>query len=126
VIKKGGNYGWPMVLGQARVAPYIDPIIMWTNATPPGGMAFWKGDLFVATLRSEALIHIRLAEKSGAYEPTLIERWFARDHSNGTYGRLRDVAVGPDDRLYVLTTNRDGRGRVRPGDDRILRIFPEP
>jgi glucose/arabinose dehydrogenase len=126
VIRKGGNYGWPRVLGRARVDPYIDPIIMWSNATPPGGMAFWKGDLFVATMRSEALIRIRLAEKKGAYEPTLIERWFARDDSNGTYGRLRDVAVGPDAGLYVLTTNRDGRGRVRTGDDRILRIVPDP
>jgi glucose/arabinose dehydrogenase len=124
VIQKGGNYGWPKVLGQARVDPYIDPIIMWSRATPPGGMAFWKGDLFVATMRSEALIRIRLAEMNGSHEPTLIERWFARDHSNGIYGRLRDAVVGPDDRLYVLTTNRDGRGRVRPGDDRILRITP--
>jgi len=34
------------------------------------------------------------------------------------------VVVGPDDALYVLTSNRDGRGRPRPGDDKILRIVP--
>jgi glucose/arabinose dehydrogenase len=40
----------------------------------------------------------------------------------GVYGRLRDVVMGPDGALYVATSNRDGRGRPRPGDDRILRI----
>ena len=125
VIRKGGNYGWPRAVGRAGVDPYIDPIIMWKEATPPGGMTFWKGDLFVSTMRSEALIRIRLEERNGSHEPTSIERWFAQDRSSGTYGRLRDAAVGPDNRLYALTTNRDGRGRVRPGDDRILRIAPQ-
>ncbi len=40
----------------------------------------------------------------------------------GTYGRLRDVRQGPDGSLYVLTSNRDGRGAPRPGDDRVLVI----
>jgi glucose/arabinose dehydrogenase len=125
VIQKGGNYGWPRVVGKAGVDPYIDPIIMWREATPPGGMAFWKGDLFVSTLRSQALIRIGLEKRNGTYEAVSIERWFAEDHASGSYGRLRDAAVGPDNRLYVLTTNRDGRGRARPGDDRILRISPK-
>jgi glucose/arabinose dehydrogenase len=125
VIQKGGNYGWPRVVGKAGVDPYIDPIIMWREATPPGGMAFWNGDLFVSTLRSQALIRIGLEERNGTYEAVSIERWFAEDHSSGSHGRLRDAAVGPDNRLYVLTTNRDGRGRARPGDDRILRISPK-
>jgi glucose/arabinose dehydrogenase len=40
----------------------------------------------------------------------------------GTYGRLRDVRQGPDGSLYVLTSNRDGRGAPRSGDDRVLAI----
>jgi glucose/arabinose dehydrogenase len=35
---------------------------------------------------------------------------------------LREVMSGPDGALYVSTSNRDGRGRVREKDDRILRI----
>jgi hypothetical protein len=44
----------------------------------------------------------------------------------GTYGRLRDVAVGPDSgslpSLWILTDNTDGRGSPHPGDDRILQV----
>jgi glucose/arabinose dehydrogenase len=39
-----------------------------------------------------------------------------------SYGRLRTVVEGPHGDLYLLTSNRDGRGVPRHGDDRILRI----
>lgn len=45
-----------------------------------------------------------------------------------TYGRLRDVLVGPDGSVYIATSNHDGRARgVGPfeGDDEILRIRPQ-
>jgi glucose/arabinose dehydrogenase len=42
----------------------------------------------------------------------------------GEYGRLRTPVVGPDGALYVLTSNRDGRGAPADEDDRILRIPP--
>jgi hypothetical protein len=40
------------------------------------------------------------------------------------YGHLRTVVQGPAGDLYVLTSNRDGRGEPAPEDDRILRIEP--
>jgi glucose/arabinose dehydrogenase len=122
IIRKGANYGWPRVVCAAGIKEYIDPIACWDRATPPGGIAFCGGDLFVPTMRSEALLKITLKSDVGSYKPARIERWFAKSDFEGTYGRLRDVEVGPDGRLYVLTTNRDGRGTVRPGDDKILRI----
>ncbi|HQQ10413.1 MAG TPA: PQQ-dependent sugar dehydrogenase [Synergistales bacterium] len=121
-IIPGGNYGWPIVVGAAGKDPFIDPLIMWPRATPPSGMAFWDDSLFVATLRSKALLRIELQASGEGYNVKGIERLFATDWSNGTFGRLRDAVAGPDGALYVLTSNRDGRGSPLPGDDRILRI----
>jgi len=85
-------------------------------------MAFWEGMLFVATLRSRALLRIGLNISGDNFEVNRIDRLYAGDWTNGTYGRLRDAVAGPDGALYVLTNNRDGRGSPQPGDDRILRI----
>jgi glucose/arabinose dehydrogenase len=133
VIVKGGNYGWPQAVGAPGMKPYIDPLIVWKHTTPPSGITFYNGkllphlngDLFVATLRSEALIRIRLKRNKNLYRVMQIERWFAKDYTNGKFGRLRDVLQGPDGALYFLTSNRDGRGNPRQGDDQIYRMIPK-
>jgi quinoprotein glucose dehydrogenase len=120
VIIKGGNYGWPLVLGAVDMEPYIDPVVFWPKPTPPAGMTFYRGDLYVTTLRGEALIRIGLRGKESAYEAQSIQRLFASDWFRGEHGRLRHVVEGPDGNLYVLTSNLDGRGTPREGDDKIL------
>jgi len=122
IIQKGGNYGWPLVLGNANVKPYIAPIIMWSQATPPSGMTFWNNRLYIATLRSETLLRIDIESSGESYQVVNIDRLFANDLYHGTYGRLRDAVVGPDNALYVLTNNYDGRGTPQEGDDKILRL----
>lgn len=128
VIKKGKNYGWPEVIGRGNKKQFIDPLILWEKTTPPSGITFYSGnklphlknDLFVATLRSQSLIRVKLDYSHGNYKVLRIERWF-----EGKYGRIRDVVQGPDGYIYFLTNNKDGRGNPRHGDDRILRILPE-
>ncbi len=124
VVQAGKNYGWPVALGDADTEPYVDPVVMWKQATPPSGAAFHDGYFYVATLGSEALIRIRFAGNGQKWRAKEIVRLFAEDDYSGVYGRLRNVVVGPDNALYVLTSNRDGRGRPREGDDKILRIVP--
>ena len=133
VIAKGGNYGWPNVIGAPGQKPYIDPLIVWKKTTPPSGITFYngkllphlRGNLFVATLRSESLIRVKLQTEGGRYHVAALERWFAENGQDGKYGRIRDVVVGPDGALYFLTNNRDGRGTPRDGDDKIYRIAPK-
>lgn len=133
LIIRGGNYGWPKVIGVSGIEPYIDPLVVWENTTPPSGITFYKGtllkhlkgDLFVATLRSQSLIRIKLVRKDKGYRVKKIERWFSKGYEDGNFGRIRDVVEGPDGALYFLTNNRDGRGTPRPGDDKIYRIVPK-
>lgn len=132
VIRKGGNYGWPEVAGAPSGTGYINPLIVWRKATPPSGITFYArgplthlhNDLFVATLKSQALIRVRLKSETGGYKVQAMERWFATDDNEGRFGRLRDVVTGPDGYLYFLTSNRDGRGSPGKDDDMIVRIMP--
>ena len=39
-------------------------------------------------------------------------------------GRVRDVVSSPEGYIYFTTSNRDGRGRLRDGDDKLLRLIP--
>jgi len=127
-IEAGANYGWPEVVGASEHSGFVDPLATWPDTTtPPAGMTFHQGELFVATLGSEALLRVELTVgEGGANRVGAIERWFRAEGGESRYGRLRDAVTGPDGALYVLTSNRDGRGRPREGDDRILRLtFPD-
>ncbi|MGQ9368958.1 PQQ-dependent sugar dehydrogenase [Azospirillum sp. ST 5-10] len=124
VIRKGGNYGWPLVVGAAGVEPFVDPLTVWPDtAVPPAGIAFLGGDLYIATLESEALVHLDL-DRDGGYRVRGVDRLFATGATSGRHGRLRIAAHGPDGALYVGTSNSDGRGTPARGDDRILRLVP--
>ena len=130
LIKPSANYGWPEVEGNADNSPgrapvenYQDPIKSSGNITwAPSGAAFYTGEalptrwqdrLLFAGLRSQSLW--RYDPASGRLERLL----------HNTHGRLRTVHQGPDEELYLLTNNGDGRGDPGENDDRILRISPQ-
>jgi glucose/arabinose dehydrogenase len=110
-IREGANYGWPEVTGSDH-GDFAGPLKLYEDSIAPSGAAFWRGAFWIATLRGESLRRVDLDDGS---EQVLLE---------GEYGRLRTVREGPDGALYVLTSNRDGRGSPADGDDRILRIVP--
>jgi glucose/arabinose dehydrogenase len=125
-ITPGGNYGWPDVEGQGKNTNFINPITTFTTEeASPSGATFlkqgaipqWEGTLFVAGLRGQRLWHLTLnADGSLASREALLE---------GQFGRLREVAVAPDGSLWILTSNRDGRGTPVASDDRIIRLGPQ-
>jgi len=126
VIVPGANYGWPDIIGSETMEGLVTPIMNTGDDTwAPSGAEFydgnkipqWTGKFFVATLRGNHLHMIDFdLEKNKVLSH---QKLFA-----GDFGRLRDVATGPDGYLYFLTSNRDGRGSPEINDDRILRIVP--
>jgi glucose/arabinose dehydrogenase len=114
LIRKGGNYGWPEFEGASDDPDYVTPKVTWpTSDCSPSGMAIAHSTAFVAALRGERLWSVPL-DGTDVGEP--------QAHFAGEYGRLRTVAVAPDESLWVTTSNTDGRGRQRDRDDRILRV----
>ncbi len=126
VIVPGANYGWPDIIGDEIMEGLVTPIMNTGDDTwAPSGAVFydgnkipqWIGKFFVATLRGN---HLHMIDFD-------LEKNKVLSHQKlftGDFGRLRDVATGPDGYLYFLTSNRDGRGSPEINDDRILRIVP--
>jgi quinoprotein glucose dehydrogenase len=119
----GGNYGWPDVIGSdTGGGRFVAPLHVYRSPIAPSGATFvsrpgsqWTGDYLLAALRGEELRRIVLhGDRVVRDEPVLTE----------LYGRLRTVVEGPRGCLYVLTSNRDGRGFATRADDRILKVRP--
>ncbi|MEU8145943.1 PQQ-dependent sugar dehydrogenase [Nonomuraea sp. NPDC048901] len=117
LIKPGANYGWPEVEGKGDDPRFVNPIITWpTSEASPSGAAYAAGSLWVAALRGERLWQIPLGQDGSPGTPVA--------HFTDTYGRLRGLATAPDGTLWLSTSNKDGRGDPRDGDDRILSVNP--
>ena len=124
LIVAGKNYGWPDIIGSETKDGLEVPVLHSGDDTwAPSGSEFydgdkipqWDGKYFVATLKGN---HLHMIE----FENNQVishEKLFQDD-----FGRLRDVATGPDGFMYILTSNQDGRGIPDSDDDKILRIVP--
>ncbi|WP_216656563.1 PQQ-dependent sugar dehydrogenase [Nocardioides marmotae] len=123
LIEAGANYGWPEVEGRAEgtidggpSGDFVDPQAQWsTDEASPSGLAYADGHLYLAALRGERLWRVPVGP-DGAGEP---EAFLV-----GELGRMRTVAFAPDGRLWLTTSNRDGRGQPAEDDDRILVLRP--
>jgi glucose/arabinose dehydrogenase len=134
LISKSGNYGWPRVQGFCdqptetsfcNSAMVVEPLAAWTPTLAVAGIDYygegpvslWKNSILMTSLKSSRLTVLNLDETGTKAEKIT-------DYFTGWWGRLRDVCVSPDGRVYLASSNRDGRGNVRPGDDRIIEIKP--
>lgn len=123
VVRAGMNYGWPEISHDRTREGMESPLLEFTPAEAPADCIFytgsalpiWKNNLFFTALRGQGLHRIMLEADRVVHGEKLFD---------GEFGRLRAIANGPDGFIYFGTSNRDGRGRPRDGDDKIYRIMP--
>jgi glucose/arabinose dehydrogenase len=118
IVEAGVNYGWPVItygraysglpMGEgSEKEGMAQPLYYWVPSISPSGMAFyqgeafpdWQGDLFVGALSGQLLARLELDGEQVVEEERLLD---------GVLGRIRDVRVGPDGYLYLLTDYADG------------------
>jgi aldose sugar dehydrogenase len=119
VIKKGKNYGWPQVaqgveydtktkIGIGKEAPGVEkPKHIWDESMAPSGLAFyhggkiagWEGNLFAGSLLQERLHRLVIQDGIVTHDEELLTK---------KIGRIRDVRMGPDGNLYLLTDHSNG------------------
>ena len=135
LIKKGSNYGWPLVShgidyrgapigdGEVAKAGTEQPVYYWSPSTAPSGLAFytgkskaWAGSVFVGMLNGRQLDRIKLVGGKVVEEEAML---------TGMKARFRDVRMGSDGALYVLT---DSGGtaitETTPATGQLLKIVP--
>jgi glucose/arabinose dehydrogenase len=116
LIEKGKNYGWPVVegVGDTNGGEYTNPKVTWsTDEASPSGCAIIAGTMYIGALKGQCLLRVALSGTTATKQEPLV----ADD-----YGRLRTAVAAPDGSLWFTTSNRDGRGDPRPGDDHIFRL----
>lgn len=120
------NYGWPAAtkginysgayVSPLQSAPGIEePLTYWVPSIAPSGLAIydgaafpqWQGDLFVGALVDQEVRHLRIESGKVVSEVAVFTEIGAR---------IRDIRVGPDGFLYILTDSESGK---------VLRVVPD-
>jgi glucose/arabinose dehydrogenase len=119
VVKAGANYGWPIItyganyvtgtkIGEGTAKDgLMQPVKFWVPSPAISGMAFytgdkfprWRGDVLVGALRGASLIRVRLTGEKFVEDEFMLQR---------SLPRVRDVRVGPDGFVYLLTDESNG------------------
>jgi glucose/arabinose dehydrogenase len=123
IVERGKNYGWAVIHHQETHEGMESPLLEYTPAVAPASAMFYRGsafpefrgNFFFGCLRGERIIRVVLDGRRVVSQENLLEK---------EYGRIREVAEGPDGFIYFSSSNRDGRGSPANEDDRILRLVP--
>ena len=137
IIEKGKNYGWPVIAhgidypgtaigeGITHKEGMEEPVYYWDPVIAPSGLAFytgtlfpeWRGSVFVGGLRAAMLDRLMIvSDKVVAEEPLLTD----------LQARIRDVRVGPDGAVYVLTDSSTATMSPRtPLTSKLLKLTPK-
>ena len=130
LIEAGRNYGWPNIEGPCNLPAeqafctannVREPLTSYTPTLGVSGLAYythpaipeWNNSLLLLSLKAGTLTRLQL-NAAGDQVTGQNNVWA------GAYGRLRAVCVSPQGRVYIGTSNRDGRSTPAATDDRIL------
>ncbi len=137
IIERGRNYGWPLVEGFCdRVSEQQpcdslnvrEPLTVYTPTDAPGGMDYfdhpsipeWKHSLLQVFLKDRKLEMLPLTEDGLSIDTANRGIYLQRQ-----VGRIRDVLVSPNGRVFISTSNREtkpGQPEPDPVDDRIIEL----
>ncbi len=123
LVETGSNLGWPEIHHAEKRDGMVSPLLEYSPACAPASGMFYsgsqfpafKGNFFFGCLRGARIIRVVMDGRRVVSQENLLE---------GTHGRIREMAEGPDGYIYFSTSNRDGRGRAAADDDRIIRLVP--
>jgi len=120
-----GNYGWPQSIGHSgdKTAKWTAPIKAWTPTIAPCGIAAYQGNKFpflknhilITTLVAQSL-RATMMDETG--QTVLEEKIFLEED----IGRIRDVTVTPEGRIFVCSSNADSYGAGAAGEDGIYEL----
>lgn len=132
LITKGANYGWPQVRGFCNEpdemsfctdSAVTEPLIAWTPTIAAAGLDYYdhpmfpslQNSLLLTTLKDNNLYHLVL----NATGDSIISEHIIEGIDEG---RLRDICISPEGRIYLSTSNSPASGT---GDktDRIIELY---
>ncbi len=118
LIKKGNNYGWPLIQGDEIKEGMRLPVIHSgpTKTWAPAGLIFLNGKLYFGGLKGQALYEV-LVDVENVKD--------FRENFLGQFGRIRAVVKDSQNNIYIATSNTDGRGEPLKGDDKIIKIISD-
>jgi aldose sugar dehydrogenase len=124
IIDKGRNYGWPDVEGFCNTSGeqsfcsannIKEPVKAWTPTIATSGLDYynkdlipqWKNSLLLATLKDATLYQLKLDNTFTSISST-------NEYFRNKYGRIRDICISPEGKVYICTSNG--------GNDKIVEI----
>jgi len=118
LIKAGQNYGWPIqeCFNNDNNDHFVVPLMCYDPGIEPGGILTYNTDvgpnLIISSLRNGSLYNLKIDQNKLHSQQTMLSG----------IGRIRDIGIGHDDYIYMITSNTDGKGFPSRNDDKLIRF----
>jgi glucose/arabinose dehydrogenase len=132
LLEKGRNYGWPNVKGYCDLPTETtfctdsnvrEPLRAWTPTLAVCGIDYYnqqtmfpafQNSIIMATLKDSKLYQLKLNTAMDTITSATVI-------SGVSFGRLRDVCISPQGKIYISTSNSNASGSTRT--DKIIELY---